>query len=285
MNRPVRWLPSRHVVALLLMMFGLSAKADDVQFLLLEKFATYHVNDQDQLTLEDYEFISDTMLNKGGAILTGSVTRKSTGERVFELKPSEGFYNHYPKSYSSLQLLDAAHPNEEYLMNVTGKSSAIKDLVLNFAGPAGAAQFPDAVTVKLIQNGQVVSRSAVNPDAELSIVWSPFTKGAKDPRGVLDDLIVASVNDCTGAKVAHSGIPFVTPQHLDFRGEKLVVPAGKLTAGVTYNVAVTHVHSVDTAKVGETTAMATYNSKTKLNFTTTGTATTIDCAATESGKK
>ena len=106
---------------------GMAAQADDVQFTLLEKGASYEMDEAGELNLARIEFVSETILSKDGAIVDGTIKRVGSAEPIFELKGSDSFYNRYANSYGDFAALDAAHPNTGYVVNIRGRTSDITD--------------------------------------------------------------------------------------------------------------------------------------------------------------
>ena len=249
---------------------GMAAHADDVRFTLLEKGASYEMDESGALHLVRIEFVSETILGEGGAIVDGTIKRAGSAEPVFELTASESFFNRYAGSYADFAALDKAHPNTGYVVNIRGRNSDIRDMTLTFGGPEGKEQYPDPIRITLLQDNKETGFTQVDPDKDLYLVWSKFSKGAADPRGILDDLIFALVSDCHGNSVSRSGIPFIMPEYLTFRAEGHMVPADGLQPGLRHEVTVIHVNGVDTRQAGTTIAMASYNSTTKMHFRTTG---------------
>lgn len=264
--------------ALFLVSIGMAAHATDVRFTLLEKNVSYRMDKSGELHVSTIEFVSETLLSEGGAIIGGTVKRVGSVEPVFELKASESFYNRYANTYPDFAALDKAHPNTEYVVNIRGRSSNITDVILSFDGPDGKAQLPDPIRIALSQENKEVGFTRVDPGKDLHLVWSEFSKGAPDPKGILDDLVFALVSDCHGNSVSRSGIPFVMPEYLTFRADKFVIPADRLQPGLTHEVTVIHVNGVTTQQVGDTIAMVSYNTSTKVTFVTTGETTGPACA-------
>ena len=264
---------------LFIMLIGMAAYADDVQFTLLEKNVSYEVDKSGTLHSIKNEFVSETILSKGGAIIEGALKRAGSDESIFKLKASESFFNRYANTYPDFASLDKTHPNTEYVINIVGKTSSISGLTLSFDGPDGKAELPDPIRIKLLQDNKEVSSQQVEHEKDLQVMWSKFSKGAADPRGIMDDLIFALISDCHGNSVSRSGIPFIMPDYLTFQADKYAVQADKLQPGLAYEVKVIHVNAVDTKQVGDTTAMATYNTSTKMNFQTTGETIGPACAA------
>ena len=249
---------------------GSAAQADDVRFTLLEKGATYEMDEAGVLNLVRIEFVSETILSEGGGIVDGTVHRAGSAVPVFELEASDSFFNRYANTYGDYAALDKAHPNTGYVVNIRGRTSDIRDMALTFGGPEGIEQFPDPIRITLLQENKETGVMQVDPDKDLYLAWSKFSRGAADPRGILDDLIFALVSDCHGNSVSRSGIPFIMPEYLTFRADGHVVPADRLQPGLRHEVTVIHVNGVDTRQVGATVAMASYNATTKMQFRTTG---------------
>ena len=263
------------------MSFGMAAQAGDVRFTLLEKGASYEMDEAGELHLVRIEFVSETILSDGGAIVDGTIKQAGSATPVFELAASESFFNRYAKSDGDFAALDQAHPNIGYVIDIRGRTGDIRNLTLMLGGPEGPEQFPDPIRITLVQDNNAVGFSRVDPGKDLRLVWSEFAKGAADPRGILDDLVFAIVSDCHGNSVSRSGIPFIMPEYLTFRAGEHLIPAGRLQPGLAHEVTVIHVNGVDTRQAGDTIAMASYNATTKMQFRTTGESAGPACAAAQ----
>ena len=266
------------LTGLLALSAGMAAQADDVRFTLLEKGASYEMDEAGELHLVRIEFVSETIMSEGGAIVDGTIKRGGSATPIFEMKASESFFNRYANSYADFSALDQAHPNTGYVVNIRGRNSEIRDLTLTFAGPEGKEQYPDPIRITLLQENKETGFAQVDPDKDLRLVWSEFSRGAADPRGILDDLVFAIVSDCHGNSVSRSGIPFIMPEYLTFRADGHTVPADRLQPGLRHEVTVIHVNGVDTGQAGATIAMASYNATTKMHFRTTGETAGPSCA-------
>lgn len=264
--------------SLFAMSSGMAAYADDVRFTLLEKSASYEMDEAGELHLVRNEFVSETILAEDGAIVDGTIKRAGSVEPIFELKASESFFNRYANTYEDFAALDKAHPNTGYVVNILGRNSNITDLSLTFVGPEGKEQLPDPIRITLLQENKETGFAQVDPGKDLHLVWSEFSKGAADPRGILDDLVFAIVSDCHGNSVSRSGIPFIMPEHLTYRADKYVIPADRLQPGLKHEVTVIHVNGLDTKQTGGTIAMVSYNTNTKMYFRTTGETVGPACA-------
>ncbi len=257
---------------------GIAAHADDVRFTLLEKGASYEMDEAGEVHLVRIEFVSETILSEDGAIVGGTIQRAGSAAQIFELQASDSFFNRYAETYADFAALDRAHPNTGYVVNIRGRNSEIRDLTLTFAGPEGKEQFPEPIRITLLQENRETGFAQVDPGKDLRLVWSEFSRGAADPKGILDDLIFAIVSDCHGNSVSRSGIPIIMPEYLTFRADEHMVPADRLQPGLRHEVTVIHVNGVDTGQVGATIAMASYNATTKMHFRTTGETAGPACA-------
>ena len=120
------------------------------------------------------------------------------------------------------------------------------------------------------QDGKKIGIDEVNTHKDLIITWPPFTEGAADKNGLLDDPIFVAIDSCNVEDIVHSGRPFEKNDYLTFRTADYTVAANILEPGQTYSMYVEHAVFTDTQIDNGMPGFATFASSTYMNFTTTG---------------
>lgn len=166
----------------------------------------------------------------------------------------------------SNEKMEAEYPSGAYEFSFSTPGGDVLNSVVSFEG----GDFPAQPVISFEQNGERIAFDAVDPAQDLVITWTPFTEGDADPNGILDDLIFVAIDSCTVEDVVHSGRPFEKDDHLTFRAERYVVPAGTLLPGQTYSMYVEHALLPHTQQDYGMPAFATFAASTYLDFNTTG---------------
>ena len=120
-------------------------------------------------------------------------------------------------------------------------------------------------------NKEFLSVSSIDDThKDLIITWPPFTEGAADKNGLLDDPIFVAIDSCNVEDIVHSGRPFEKNDYLTFRAADYTVAANFLEPGQTYSMYVEHAVFTDTQIDNGMPGFATFASSTYMDFTTTG---------------
>jgi len=245
------------------------AQSDDVSFLVMGKTTNHRQGPSGELSLLNYHFFAEIFVKEGR-----SVTAASLGFPDGSTKPFEdlGFVQEvHGGRYERESELDALYPNGTYAFRFDTASARV-DRTLEMRGTGeGESRIPEAVRITLHQRGRVVSPSAVDPNEDLTIRWSPFADGEADSNGIVDDLLFAVMGDCRGEKTVHSGRPFEGTSYLTFADEAYVFPAAKLNPGESHQIFVEHAR-VDTSTEDGLVGLVTYAATSFLDFRTTGVA-------------
>lgn len=166
----------------------------------------------------------------------------------------------------SNEAMEAEFPSGAYRFSFSTPGGDVKESVVSFEG----GDFPTQPVIIFEQGGERIAFDTVDPGADLTITWPPFTEGDADPNGILDDLIFVAIDSCTVEDIVHSGRPFEKDDHLLYSAEDYVVAGGTLLPGQTYSMYVEHALLPNTQQDYGMPAFATFAASTYLEFTTTG---------------
>ena len=252
--------------------FESSSINDHVTFYGVGKVARFQ-QDMDS-TLEDLGpvFFGEIFIAAGGEVTEAQVRfPEPSGEvRKLEYRYSEseeiGDVMYLSGIADSNEAMEAEFPTGAYRFTFSTPDGDVVDSVVSFEGGA----FPTQPVIIFEQRGERIAFDTVNPNEDLTIAWPPFTEGDADPNGILDDLIFVAIDSCTVEDIVHSGRPFEKDDHLTFRAERYVVPAGTLLPGQTYSMYVEHALLPNTQQDYGMPAFATFAASTYMDFTTTG---------------
>ena len=146
----------------------------------------------------------------------------------------------------------------------------MKGLEVTISKKGMANRHPGPIRLTLYQGGELASPESVDPEQDLRIVWSEFSRGASDPNGIIDDMIYAKVGNCQGELIVHSGHAF-EDHALTYVRDDFVVPAESLDPGEVFQLEVefsemdTEVHEIGIPSI------VTHAASTFLDVRTTGT--------------
>ncbi|MEM1433476.1 MAG: VOC family protein [Pseudomonadota bacterium] len=162
-------------------------------------------------------------------------------------------------------------PDATYRFEFDTPDGRVDGLPVTFSpGPTGDRN-PGPIRLTLRQAGRPVEADAIDPDLDLEVEWTPFTKGAEDPLGIADDMIYVIFGNCLGEETVHSGHAISNEKALTFRSTRFTIPAAALHAGEPHQLEVEH-SEMDTGRVNGIETIVTYAATTFLDLRTLGTA-------------
>jgi hypothetical protein len=270
------------LAALVLFQSRATAQPVDVTFLVVGKTSKYNQDSLGRLNVQQFNFFSEIFLTPNGTVTDAYVTIQGREdgtiplERVFAPSPLVGDFMTNAGGYVAHQTekeMDATFPDTSYVFNLKTPSGNVVDRVLAFDGSGT----PEPITITLSQDNAKVSIDAIDPDQDVRVTWTDFSRGAADPNGILDDLIFIAVDDCNVEDMVHSGRPFEGRRFYTFRDSDFTVEADSLKPGQTYLLKVEHADLVETTLVDGVPGLATYATATFMQFRTTGKAATDAC--------
>jgi hypothetical protein len=254
------------------------APAPDISFFVLVKSSNYAQDSVGQLSLMNYHFFSEIFLLPEGQVTSASLWPADDPSRVMEYVDQGSTYWVEGGHFDSVEQLDAAYPNGDFVFNITMPSVQLENVVLRLAGEDGQTDIPDPITIYLEQGGEPVSPLQIDASRDLVVKWSEYSRGRADPRGVVDDLLFVVIADCHGERIFHTGLPF-QGDFLTYRATEVVAEAGTLDTGQPYSAFVEFPVVADSKIVEGIPGFTSFANSTYLDLHTTGPASDPTCPA------
>ena len=275
---PTRRLLAYLSLAVLLCLQAGCERPKDISFFVLVKSSNYAQDSVGQLTLMNYHFFSEIFLLPGGQVTSASLSPATDPSRVMAYVDQGDTYWVEGGHFESVEELDAAYPNGDFVFNIAVPKVQLEDVVLRLAGEDGQTDIPNPITIYLEQSGETVSPLHIDATQELVVKWSEYSNGTSDPRGVVDDLLFVVIADCHGERIFHTGLPF-EGDFLTFRATEVVVEAGTLGTGQPYSAFVEFPHVEDSKIIDGIPGFTSFANSTYLDLHTTGPASDPTCPA------
>lgn len=169
----------------------------------------------------------------------------------------------------SIEELTEHYPDATYHFSFATPSGAVDALPVSFDPGVDGSRNPGPIRLTLRQSGERVAAGAIDPDLDLEVEWTPFTKGAEDPLGIADDMIYVIFGNCLGEETVHSGHAISNEAALTFRDTRFMIPAAALHPGEPFQLEVEH-SEMDTGITRGIETIVTYAATTFLDLHTRG---------------
>lgn len=169
----------------------------------------------------------------------------------------------------TIEALTERYPDATYYFSFDTPDGAVRNLPATFRRDAGETRNPGPIRLTLSQEGTIVEPARIDPSKALTVRWSPFDKGAPDPRGIAQDMIYVMMGDCMGVETVHSGHAISDAHALTYEADSFVIPADKLHPGQPFQLEVEH-SNMDTDIQQGIEVIVTYAATTFLDIRTLG---------------
>ena len=175
--------------------------------------------------------------------------------------------------------LTARFPDTTYTFSFDTPSGSVTNLPATFIKKPGANNNPGPIEITLIQGSLKANSNSIDPDQDVKVIWSDFSKGAADPNGIIDDMIYVILGNCMGDEINHSGHAISDLMALTYDRKEYIIPKEKLFSGQSYQLEVEH-SNMETDIYQGIEIIVTYAATSFLDFQTTGENNeNIDCPA------
>ena len=249
----------------------------DVSFYVMVKSANYSQDENDNLTFLNNHMFSEIFIDEGVDLQNTTLTRNDAPNNPMPYEKRDHDYYMEGGHFDSVAQLDAAYPNGDYTFNFEMQGRTINQ-TMNIAGPNGETDIPEPVTISFYQNGEKTSPTAIDPGERLTINWSEYSNGQKDPRNIVDDMVFVVMADCYGERITHTGLPF-QGDYTKFDTREIIVEAEFLKTGHPYSIFVELPHVVDSSITSGVPGFTSYATATYMDVLTTGPDTSASCPA------
>jgi hypothetical protein len=256
------------VVGLCLAALLHAAPSDHADYVVVGKSINHRQAPNGDMRLLNTVFFAEVFETAGGhvsnAVLRGPGEAKDglhfSGEGIHFLAGTRRF---------SIAELTENFPDTTYFFNFDTPDGPVRDLPATFRRDAGETRNPGPVRISLFQHGQPADPRAIDPDADLTVRWSDFEKGAADPNGIIDDLVFVITGDCFGNEIDHSGHALSDPHALTYAADEYVIRQERLAPGRPFQLEVEH-SNMDTDVQQGIEVIVTYAATSFLDFRTSG---------------
>lgn len=249
----------------------------DLSLIVVIKSHNYSQAADGTLDLLNYHFFAEVFPKTGGSIESASIRRRGSSDELGPFEPHESghpdgnspFY-YEGGHFNSLEEVDRAHPNGDYIINVKSPGGDIVDHVMTLMGDTGKTEIPAPTTITLLQDDQKIDVNKIDPTKELVVKWSAYTGARRDPNNIVHDMIFVVVANCYGKRIVHTGLPFIEPEYLTFDVTEYRIPAGTLHTGQPHSMYVEFPRAIDTAVVEGVPTFTSYETATYMDLHTLG---------------
>ncbi|HJO38462.1 MAG: hypothetical protein QGF21_04455 [Vicinamibacterales bacterium] len=243
--------------------------ADDVLFTVLGKMSLHDQSADGEISLRDHHFVTEIMPKAGRTIVVGTLTSANRPDEVLEFAAEGNAFLAHGERVMEPAALHVAHPDGTYIFSYETQSGSMERQPLTLTKRSTIEGMLEAARVTLRQDGEAVSPSRIDPDADLNVAWTSMAGNARVATSELGDLIFIPAFDCFGNNVAHSGRPFQGGPYLTYEDTEYVIAADALKPGLNYSVIVEQA-TADTERHEGVPGIATYATLTFVDLSTMG---------------
>lgn len=256
------------VALLLLTESEVAGQENHADYVVLGKSINTRQMQDGDLNLLNTVFFAEIFAMPGGVVTNGVL--QGPGNASGGLKFPEGDIQFLAgERQFSIAALTEHYPDTTYYFSFDTPDGSVRELPATFRRDAGEMRNPGPIRLTLAQSGEMVDPRSIDPDRDLVVSWTPFSKGARDPRGIAEDMIYVIVGDCLGNEIVHSGHAISDAHALTYTAEQFVVPATSLAPGEPFQLEVEH-SNMDTDIQQDIEVIVTYAATTFLDLGTTG---------------
>ncbi len=266
MTRFARWALSCLACLPLAVFAGPEQHAD---YVVVGKSINHRQAPDGDLTLLNTVFFAEVFETESGTV--SNAVLRGPGEAADGIPFSgDGIHFLAGTRQFTIEALTENFPDTTFYFDFDTPDGNVRDFPATFVRDAGEMRNPGPIEISLFQGGAPADPEAIDPDQDLTVRWSPFAKGAADPKGIIDDMIYVIFGDCLGNEIGHSGHAISNPDALTFAATEHVISAELLQPGQPFQLEVEH-SNMDTAIERDIEIIVTYAATSFLDLRTTGT--------------
>ncbi len=244
------------------------AQDKHADYVVIGKSINHRQSQSGELTLLNTVFFAEVFKTPTGMITDAVLHGPGEAENGLRFSDGDIHFLAGTRQYS-IEALTKNFPDTTYYFSFDTPDGRVRRMPATFRRDEGEIRNPGPIKVSLFQNEREAHPAAIDPYADLTVTWSPFTKGAADPNGIIDDMIYVMMGDCMGEETVHSGHAISNPDALTYRANRFVVPAEKLFPGQPFQLEIEH-SNMDTGAWNDIEQIVTYAATTFLDIRTTG---------------
>ena len=247
---------------------ALRAQEQHADYVVLGKSINHRQSGDEDLALLNTVFFAEIFLTENGVVTNGLL--RGPGDAAEGLQfPEDRIQFLAGNRQYSIEALTEHYPDATYHFSFDTPDGNVAGLPATFRRDKGESRNPGPIEVRLYQSGRKVVPQNIDPDQDLVVRWSDFSKGAADPKGIIDDMIYVIFGDCMGNEINHSGHALSNPNALTYAASEYSIPSAILSAGRPYQLEVEH-SNMDTDVWNNIEIIVTYAATTFLDIRTSG---------------
>ncbi len=245
-----------------------AAQEQHADYVVLGKSINHRQSPAGDLSLLNTVFFAEIFLVPDGDVRNGRLTGPGDAARGLEFPEGQIQFLAGTRQYS-IEALTELYPDSTYYFSFDTPDGNVRDLPATFRRDAGETRNPGPIRVSLWQGGEQADPASIDPDFDLTVRWSPFEKGAPDPRGIAEDMIYVIMGNCQGEEIVHSGHAISDASALTYTASDFTVPAASLAPGQPFQLEIEH-SNMDTDRQRNIEVIVTYAATTFVDIRTTG---------------
>ncbi len=248
---------------------SLAGPENHADYVVVGKSINHRQSPAGELTLLNTVFFAEVFETETGTV--SNAVLRGPGEAANGIPFSgDGIHFLAGTRQFTIEALTEKFPDTTYRFDFDTPEGNVRDFPATFVRDAGEMRNPGPIEILLFQNGAPADPGTIDPNEDLTVRWSPFTKGAADPNGIIDDMIYVIFGDCHGNEIGHSGHAISDPDALTYAATEHVISADLLAPGQPFQLEVEH-SNMDTAIERDIEIIVTYAATSFLDLQTTGT--------------
>jgi len=256
-------------VLLLVLFAGVSfAQEQHGDYVVLGKSINTRQSQDGDLALLNTVFFAEIFATEGGVVTNGYLSGPGDASEGLRFPAGDIQFLAADRQFS-IAALTEHFPDTTYFFNFDTPDGNVRNLPATFRRDAGEARNPGPIKVTLFQNGEIANPQRIDSNTDLVVRWSPFSKGAADPRGIAEDMIYVIMGDCMGNETVHSGHAISDAHALTYVADQFIVSADHLFPGQPFQLEVEH-SNMDTDVQQNIEVIVTYAATTFLDIRTIG---------------
>lgn len=244
------------------------AQEGHADYVVIGKSINHRQSPSGALKLLNTVFFAEVFKTPAGKITNAVLHGPGEAENGLRFSDGDIHFLAGTRQYS-IEALTKNFPDTTYYFSFDTPDGSVRRMPATFRRDEGEIRNPGPIKVSLLQNNQVAQPTAIDANADLTVTWSPFEKGAADSNGIIDDMIYVMMGDCMGKETVHSGHAISNPGALTYTASRFVVPAEKLFPGQVFQLEIEH-SNMDTGIWNGIEQIVTYAATTFLDIRTTG---------------
>lgn len=264
----LRMFPCAACLSLVLAWTAAPAQEQHADYVVIGKSINTRQSLDGELSLLNTVFFAEIFATPDGVVTNGYLQGPGDAENGLPF-PDGNIQFLAGKRAFNIEALTDRFPDATYYFNFNTPDGNVRNLPATFRRDEGEMRNPGPIKLTLRQNEEVVEPRKIDPERDLTISWTPFEKGARDPRGIAEDMIYVIMGDCMGRETVHSGHALSDAHALTYEADKFVVKAENLLPGQAFQLEVEH-SNMDTDVQRHIEVIVTYAATTFLDVQTTG---------------